>query len=67
MVITIEIPSLFKPGCWLIYIPQSLGLMAGLYQISVHRSLLRTEMPESSKERLKVVLDLFSNIEPEFL
>ncbi|NJD60390.1 MAG: MarR family transcriptional regulator [Anaerolineales bacterium] len=56
----------FKPGGWIIYMRQWLGLMAGLHQITERGMLLMVDKPEPLKERLKEAHDLFSNIEQEF-
>lgn len=56
----------FKPGGWIIYMRQWLGLMAGLHQITERGMLLMADKPEPLKERLKEAHDLFSNVEQEF-
>ena len=56
----------FKPGGWIIYMRQWLGLMAGLHQITERGMLLMVDKPEPLKERLKEAHDLFSNVEQEF-
>ena len=56
----------FKPGGWIIYMRQWLGLMAGLHQITERGMLLLADKPEPLKERLKEAHDLFSNVEQEF-
>jgi len=56
----------FKPGGWIIYMRQWLGLMAGLHRITERGMQLMAGKPASLKERLKEAHDLFSNIEQEF-
>ncbi len=56
----------FKPGGWIIYMHQWLGLMSGLHQITERGMLLMADKPEPLKARLKEAHDLFSNIENEF-
>lgn len=56
----------FKPGGWIIYMRQWLGLMSGLHQITERGLQLMADKPDSQKERLKEAHDLFSNIEQEF-
>lgn len=56
----------FKPGGWIIYMRQWLGLMSGLHQITERGMLLMEDKPEALKERLKEAHDLFSNVEHEF-
>jgi DNA-binding transcriptional regulator GbsR (MarR family) len=56
----------FKPGGWIIYMRQWLGLMAGLHQITERGMLLMVNKPEPLKKRLQEAHDLFSNIEQEF-
>lgn len=56
----------FKPGGWIIYMRQWLGLMSGLHQITERGMLLMVGKPDPLKERLKEAHDLFSNIEQEF-
>jgi len=56
----------FKPGGWIIYMRQWLGLMAGLHRITERGMQLMEGKPEPLKERLKEAHDLFSNIEQEF-
>ena len=56
----------FKPGGWIIYMRQWLGLMSGLHQITERGMLLMSDKPEPLKERLKEAHDLFSNVEQEF-
>jgi DNA-binding transcriptional regulator GbsR (MarR family) len=56
----------FKPGGWIIYMRQWLGLMAGLHQIAERGMQLMANKPDPLKERLQEAHDLFSNIEQEF-
>ena len=56
----------FKPGGWIIYMRQWLGLMAGLHQITERGMQLMAGKPPLLKERLQEAHDLFSNIEQEF-
>jgi len=56
----------FKPGGWIIYMRQWLGLMAGLHRITERGMQLMAGKPAPLKERLKEAHDLFSNIEQEF-
>ena len=56
----------FKPGGWIIYMRQWLGLMAGLHRITERGMQLMAGKPALLKERLKEAHDLFSNIEQEF-
>jgi DNA-binding transcriptional regulator GbsR (MarR family) len=56
----------FKPGGWIIYMRQWLGLMSGLHQITERGMLLMAGKPEPLKQRLQEAHDLFSNIEQEF-
>ncbi|HEX9092067.1 MAG TPA: MarR family transcriptional regulator [Anaerolineales bacterium] len=56
----------FKPGGWIIYMRQWLGLMAGLHRITERGMQLMAGKPEPLKKRLKEAHDLFSNIEQEF-
>ncbi|MFZ0533868.1 MAG: MarR family transcriptional regulator [Anaerolineales bacterium] len=56
----------FKPGGWIIYMRQWLGLMAGLHQITERGMQLMANKPDALKLRLQEAHDLFSNIEQEF-
>ncbi len=56
----------FKPGGWIIYMRQWLGLMSGLHQITERGLHLMDGKPERLKERLQEAHDLFSNVETEF-
>lgn len=60
----------FKPGGWIIYMRQWLGLMSGLHQITERGLELMADRPEELKERLQEAHDLFSLLEervPEIL
>jgi DNA-binding transcriptional regulator GbsR (MarR family) len=56
----------FKPGGWIIYMRQWLGLMAGLHQITERGMQLMADKSLLLQERLQEAHDLFSNIEQEF-
>jgi DNA-binding transcriptional regulator GbsR (MarR family) len=56
----------FKPGGWIIYMKQWLGLMSGLHQITERGMKLMADKPDPLKERLQEAHDLFSSIEQEF-
>ena len=56
----------FKPGGWIIYMRQWLGLMAGLHQITERGMQLMVDKPDPLKERLQEAHYLFSNVEQEF-
>jgi DNA-binding transcriptional regulator GbsR (MarR family) len=56
----------FKPGGWIIYMRQWLGLISGLHEITERGMLLMADKPEHLKERLQEAHDLFSNVELEF-
>jgi DNA-binding transcriptional regulator GbsR (MarR family) len=56
----------FKPGGWIIYMRQWLGLMSGLHQITERGMQLIADKPDELKERLQGAHDLFSSIEMEF-
>ncbi len=56
----------FKPGGWIMYMRQWLGLMAGLHRITERGLALMADKPEPLKERLLEAHDLFSSIEHEF-
>jgi MarR family len=56
----------FKPGGWITYMRQWLGLMAGLHQITERGMLLMNGKPDPLKQRLQEAHDLFSNVEQEF-
>jgi len=60
----------FKPGGWIIYMRQWLGLMSGLHQITERGMDLLKDKPEEMKERLQEAHDVFSLLEehmPEIL
>jgi DNA-binding transcriptional regulator GbsR (MarR family) len=56
----------FKPGGWILYMRQWLGLMAGLHQIAERGLALMADQPPQLQERLQEAHDLFSFIEQEF-
>jgi DNA-binding transcriptional regulator GbsR (MarR family) len=56
----------FKPGGWIIYMKQWLGLMSGLHQITERGMKLMADKPGPIQERLQEAHDLFSSIEQEF-
>lgn len=56
----------FKPGGWIIYMRQWLGLISGLHEITERGMLLMADKPEHLQERLQEAHDLFSNVELEF-
>jgi len=56
----------FKPGGWITYMKQWLGLMSGLHQITERGMRLMSDKPEPLKERLQEAHDLFSSVELEF-
>jgi len=56
----------FKPGGWITYMRQWLGLMSGLHQITERGMQLMASKPIPLRERLQEAHDLFSNIEQEF-
>lgn len=53
----------FKPGGWVLYMRQWLGLMAELHKIAERGLLLMADKPEALKERLLEAHDLFSMME----
>jgi DNA-binding transcriptional regulator GbsR (MarR family) len=56
----------FKPGGWVLYMRQWLGLMAALHQIAERGlALMDGKLPEQ-KQRLQDAHDMFSTIEQEF-
>ncbi len=56
----------FKPGGWILYLRQWLGLMAALHQITERGlSLLATRTPDQ-RERLQEAHDVFSFVEEKF-
>jgi len=56
----------FKPGGWILYMRQWLGLMSALHQITERGIALIEDKPDELKERLQEAHDLFSYIEQEF-
>jgi DNA-binding transcriptional regulator GbsR (MarR family) len=56
----------FKPGGWVLYMRQWLGLMASLHQITERGMALLADKPPQLKERLREAHDLFSFVEEEF-
>jgi DNA-binding transcriptional regulator GbsR (MarR family) len=56
----------FKPGGWIIYMRQWLGLMAGLHEITERGMALIADQPPELRQRLQEAHDLFSTIEQEF-
>ncbi|MEW5869324.1 MAG: MarR family transcriptional regulator [Chloroflexota bacterium] len=53
----------FKPGGWVLYMRQWLGLMSELHKIAERGLLLMEGKPEVVKERLLAAHDLFSMME----
>ncbi len=53
----------FKPGGWITYMRQWLGLMAGLHQITERGLVLLDGKPDALKSRLEEAHDLFSLME----
>ncbi len=56
----------FKPGGWIIYMRQWLGLMAELHRITERGMALLADKPPELRQRLQEAHDLFSHIEQEF-
>ena len=56
----------FKPGGWMIYMRQWLGLIAALHEITERGMALLQDKPIELKARLQEAHDLFSHIEQEF-
>ncbi len=56
----------FKPGGWILYMRQWLGLMSVLHLITERGLHLMSDKPPESKERLQEAHDVFSFIEQEF-
>jgi DNA-binding transcriptional regulator GbsR (MarR family) len=56
----------FKPGGWINYMRQWLGLMAGLHEITERGMVLMAGKSTEMKKRLQEAHDLFSYIEQEF-
>ena len=53
----------FKPGGWILYLRQWLGLMAALHQITERGLGLLADKPAELRQRLQEAHDLFSFIE----
>ena len=56
----------FKPGGWVLYMRQWLGLMAALHQITERGLALLASKPPEQRERLQEAHDLFSFVEEKF-
>ena len=56
----------FKPGGWIVYMRQWLGLMSALHQITERGLTLMGEKEAGQKQRLVEAHDLFSLIEERF-
>lgn len=56
----------FKPGGWLVYMRQWLGLISALHEIAERGLLIVAEKPPELRARLQEAHDLFSFIEQEF-
>ena len=56
----------FKPGGWIIYMRQWLGLMAALHQITERGMVLMDGLDAEHKQRLIEAHDLFSLMEERF-
>ncbi len=56
----------FKPGGWVLYMRQWLGLMAALHQITERGLAMLSSRPPEQKERLQEAHDLFSLVEEKF-
>jgi DNA-binding transcriptional regulator GbsR (MarR family) len=56
----------FKPGGWIIYMRQWLGLISELHKITERGMTLITGKPPEMQERLQEAHDLFSFVEQEF-
>ncbi|MGE5223875.1 MAG: GbsR/MarR family transcriptional regulator [Omnitrophica WOR_2 bacterium] len=56
----------FKPGGWILYMRQWLGLMSALHQITERGLHLKNKQNSESKDRLQEAHDVFSFIEQEF-
>jgi DNA-binding transcriptional regulator GbsR (MarR family) len=56
----------FKPGGWVLYMREWLGLMTALHQITERGLALMRDKPEDLQTRLKEAHDLFSMIEERF-
>jgi DNA-binding transcriptional regulator GbsR (MarR family) len=56
----------FKPGGWIVYMRQWLGLMSALHQITERGMALMAGMDPEQKQRLVEAHDLFSLMEKRF-
>jgi DNA-binding Lrp family transcriptional regulator len=56
----------FKPGGWITYMRQWVGLMGALHQITERGMGLMAKKPANLRERLQEAHDVFSYIEAEF-
>lgn len=56
----------FKPGGWIRYMRQWLGLMSALHEITERGMALIQDKPDELKTRLLEAHDVFSSIEQEF-
>ena len=56
----------FKPGGWIIYMRQWLGLMSELHKITERGMVLMIQKPPALQERLQEAHDLFSFVEERF-
>lgn len=56
----------FKPGGWIVYMRQWLGLMSALHQITERGMALMVGMEPEQKQRLVEAHDLFSLMEKRF-
>jgi len=56
----------FKPGGWIAYMRQWMGLMSALHEITERGMDILAEKPRELKTRLQEAHDLFSYIESEF-
>ena len=56
----------FKPGGWILYMQQWLGLMAALHQITERGLGLLADKPAELRQRLQEAHDLFSTVEQKF-
>jgi DNA-binding transcriptional regulator GbsR (MarR family) len=56
----------FKPGGWILYMRQWLGLMAALHEIAERGLVLMKGKSPALRERLQEAHDLFSTVEQEF-
>jgi DNA-binding transcriptional regulator GbsR (MarR family) len=56
----------FKPGGWIVYMRQWLGLVSALHQITERGLALLAERPPELRQRLQEAHDMFSFVEQEF-